>query len=73
MVLNYVVRSEARVDEIVADADKAGATILKPAATMPWGGTAVRSPTRMATSGALPTAPRVRTSPTRNSEQAVVC
>src|SRR4029453_9411988 len=37
-VLNYVVRSEARVDEIIADAEKAGATILKPAATLPWGG-----------------------------------
>jgi uncharacterized protein len=38
MVLGYVVRSEARVDEIIADAEKAGATILKPAATLPWGG-----------------------------------
>src|SRR4029453_3640272 len=38
MVLTYVVRSEARVDEIIADAEKAGATILKPAAATPWGG-----------------------------------
>ena len=38
MVLTYVVRSEARVDEILADAEKAGATILKPAAATPWGG-----------------------------------
>jgi uncharacterized protein len=38
MVFNYVVRSEARVDEIIADAEKAGATILMPAATLPWGG-----------------------------------
>jgi uncharacterized protein len=38
MVLGYVVRSEARVDEIIADAEKAGATILKPAATLQWGG-----------------------------------
>jgi catechol 2,3-dioxygenase-like lactoylglutathione lyase family enzyme len=38
MVLGYVVRSEARVDEIIADAAKAGATILKPAATLQWGG-----------------------------------
>jgi hypothetical protein len=38
VVLNYVVRSEARVDEIIADAEKAGATILKPAASLPWGG-----------------------------------
>jgi len=38
MVLTYVVRSEARVDEIIADAEKAGATVLKPAAATPWGG-----------------------------------
>jgi catechol 2,3-dioxygenase-like lactoylglutathione lyase family enzyme len=38
MVFNYVVRSEARVDEIIADAEKAGATIMKPAATLSWGG-----------------------------------
>ena len=38
MVLTYVVRSEARVDEILAEAEKAGATILKPAAATPWGG-----------------------------------
>ena len=38
LVLNYVVRSEARVDEIMAEAGKAGATILKPAATLQWGG-----------------------------------
>jgi catechol 2,3-dioxygenase-like lactoylglutathione lyase family enzyme len=38
MVLTHVVRSEARVDEIIAEAEKAGATILKPPATQPWGG-----------------------------------
>jgi catechol 2,3-dioxygenase-like lactoylglutathione lyase family enzyme len=38
MVFNYVVRSEARVDAIMAEAGKAGATILKPAATLQWGG-----------------------------------
>jgi hypothetical protein len=38
MVFNYVVRSEARVNEVMAEAGKAGATILKPAATLPWGG-----------------------------------
>jgi uncharacterized protein len=37
-VLTYVVRSEARVDEVLADAEKAGATILKPAAALEWGG-----------------------------------
>ena len=38
LVLTYVVRSEARVDEIMAEAEKAGATILKPAETKRWGG-----------------------------------
>jgi uncharacterized protein len=38
LVLDYIVRSEARVDEIMAEAEKAGATILKPAATLEWGG-----------------------------------
>ena len=38
IVLDYVVRSEARVDEIMAEAEKAGATILKPAAALEWGG-----------------------------------
>jgi catechol 2,3-dioxygenase-like lactoylglutathione lyase family enzyme len=38
LALTYVVRTETRVDEILAEADKAGATILKPAAAMPWGG-----------------------------------
>ena len=38
MVLNYVVRSEARVNEIIGLAEKAGATITKPAAAEKWGG-----------------------------------
>ena len=38
MTFNYVVRSEARVDAIMAEAKKAGATILKPAAAQQWGG-----------------------------------
>jgi uncharacterized protein len=38
IVLDYVVRSQARVDEIIAQADKAGATILKPAGPLEWGG-----------------------------------
>lgn len=38
LVLTYVVRSEARVDAIIAEAEKAGATILKPAGALPWGG-----------------------------------
>jgi catechol 2,3-dioxygenase-like lactoylglutathione lyase family enzyme len=38
MVLTYVVRSQERVDEILAEADKAGATILKLAADLEWGG-----------------------------------
>ena len=38
LALTYVVRTEARVDEVLAEAEKAGATILKPAAATPWGG-----------------------------------
>jgi uncharacterized protein len=38
MVFTYVVRSQERVDEILVEADKAGATILKPAADLEWGG-----------------------------------
>ena len=38
LVFTYVVRSEARVDEIMAEAEQAGATILKPAAGKQWGG-----------------------------------
>ncbi|MFC5667830.1 VOC family protein [Kitasatospora misakiensis] len=38
LVLTYVVRSEARVDEIMAEAQKAGATVLNPAGALPWGG-----------------------------------
>jgi catechol 2,3-dioxygenase-like lactoylglutathione lyase family enzyme len=36
--LTDVVRSQARVDELLAEADQAGATILKPAAAQQWGG-----------------------------------
>jgi predicted enzyme related to lactoylglutathione lyase len=38
LVLTYVVRTEARVDEVMAEAEKAGATVLKPAGALPWGG-----------------------------------
>ena len=38
VVFNYVVRSEKRVDEVMDEAKKAGAKILKPAAALQWGG-----------------------------------
>ena len=38
IVFNYVVRSEARVDEVLEEARKAGGEILKPAAKLQWGG-----------------------------------
>ena len=38
IVFNYVVRSESRVNEVIAEAKAAGATILKPAAREQWGG-----------------------------------
>ena len=38
VVFNYVVRSEARVDEILDEAKKAGGKILTPAGKLQWGG-----------------------------------
>jgi uncharacterized glyoxalase superfamily protein PhnB len=38
LVLTDVVRSQARVDELMAEAEWAGATILRPAAAQQWGG-----------------------------------
>lgn len=38
ITLSYNVRSEARVDDVLADAERAGATITKPAAHTFWGG-----------------------------------
>src|SRR5258705_12033425 len=38
LVFNYVVRSEKRVNEVMDEAKKAGAKILKPAAKLQWGG-----------------------------------
>jgi uncharacterized glyoxalase superfamily protein PhnB len=38
VILNYIVQSEARVAEVVALAERAGATILKPAQKAQWGG-----------------------------------
>ncbi|OLC48844.1 MAG: glyoxalase [Actinobacteria bacterium 13_1_40CM_2_65_8] len=38
VTLNYIVESEARVAEVMALAEKAGATIVKPAQKAQWGG-----------------------------------
>jgi uncharacterized protein len=38
ITLNYFVRTEAHVDEILADAERAGGTIVKPGAKAQWGG-----------------------------------
>ena len=38
VVFNYVVRSEDRVGEVLDEAEKAGGTVLKPAAKLRWGG-----------------------------------
>ena len=35
---NYLVRSEERVDAVLADAERAGGTIAKAAERAPWGG-----------------------------------
>jgi catechol 2,3-dioxygenase-like lactoylglutathione lyase family enzyme len=36
--LSYLVREDARVAEVLAEAERAGATIVKPAESAPWGG-----------------------------------
>jgi uncharacterized protein len=38
VTLAYVVRKEERVDEVLAEAERAGATIVKPAQRADWGG-----------------------------------
>jgi uncharacterized protein len=38
VTLAYVVRSAERVDAVLAEAERAGATIVKPARTADWGG-----------------------------------
>jgi uncharacterized protein len=38
VVFSYLVRSEERVDEVMAEAERAGATVVKPAKAAPWGG-----------------------------------
>jgi catechol 2,3-dioxygenase-like lactoylglutathione lyase family enzyme len=38
IALSYIVRSEERVDEVLAEAERAGGTIAKPAESQPWGG-----------------------------------
>src|SRR5262245_5033272 len=38
LVFQHIVRSQSRVDEVIDEARKAGATILKPADRLPWGG-----------------------------------
>ena len=38
VTLSYIVRSEDRVAEVLAEAERAGATIVKPAERSQWGG-----------------------------------
>ncbi len=38
VTFSYVVRSEARVDAVLAEAARAGGTIARPAQRPPWGG-----------------------------------
>jgi catechol 2,3-dioxygenase-like lactoylglutathione lyase family enzyme len=69
LVLTYVVRSEARVDEILAEAEKGAPRSSSP--PPPWSGegTVARSRTPTARAGTSATAPRERTSPTRSSRR----
>jgi catechol 2,3-dioxygenase-like lactoylglutathione lyase family enzyme len=71
LVLTYVVRSEARVDEILAEAEKAGATILKPAATKDWGGYGGSFADPYGYIWSIGYSPRERISPTRSSRAAL--
>ena len=54
------------VDEILAEAQKAGATILKPATSLEWGGYGGSFADPNGHIGDSATAPRERTSPTRS-------
>jgi uncharacterized protein len=38
ITLSYIVRSEERVDAVLAEAERAGGKIAKPAQRAPWGG-----------------------------------
>lgn len=38
VTFNYLVRTEERLGEVMAEAERAGATIVKPAERAPWGG-----------------------------------
>lgn len=38
ITLSYIVRSDERVDAVLADAERAGGTIVKPAQRQSWGG-----------------------------------
>ena len=38
ITFSYVVRSEERVDAVLAEAERAGGKIAKPAESQPWGG-----------------------------------
>ena len=38
VTLSYLVRSDDRVAEVLAEAERAGGTIVKPAEQSPWGG-----------------------------------
>jgi len=38
ITFSYLVRSDERVDEVLAEAERAGGKITKPAESQPWGG-----------------------------------
>jgi len=55
MTLRYLVRSEARVEEVIAEAAAAGASVVRPAERAPWGGASglLRRPRRQPLEGGL--------------------
>jgi catechol 2,3-dioxygenase-like lactoylglutathione lyase family enzyme len=72
LVLTYVVRSQARVDELMAEAEEAGTAILKPAASQQWGGYGGSFADPDGYIWSIGYSAQGKTSPTRSSEQAVL-
>ncbi|MHB8690315.1 MAG: VOC family protein [Solirubrobacteraceae bacterium] len=58
--LAHNVRSDNEVDAVLAEAERAGGTITRPAERAVWGGSRARSPTPKAMSGRSPTTRRGR-------------
>lgn len=65
--LAYNVRSPEQVSQVLAEAERAGGTITRPAGRAEWGERQARSPTRTGTSGRSPTTRAGRSTKTGRS------